>query len=105
MIKLLTALGAGLFAVSVNAFAADATTSKADAKPAVTTQTVAEKPAAPAPMKALKKAPHQPASQAGAKLDQFAPADAEKPAAPASKAKKAAPLTDASKPVATVPAK
>jgi hypothetical protein len=104
MIKLLAALSAGLFAASVNAFAADVAANN-DAKPAVTTQSVAEKPAAPAPMKALKKAPYQPTLQPGAKQGHTAPADAEKPAAPASKAKKAGSLTDASQPAATAPAK
>jgi hypothetical protein len=80
MNKIVAALVAGLFAVSVNAFAADA----------------APKTEAPA-------APHADATKLGQ-------APAEKPAAPAAKhtkkhAKKAAPKVEAAKPAEAAPAK
>jgi nucleoid-associated protein YgaU len=56
MNKIIAALIAGFFAVSINAFAADAP--KADAAPAAeaaTAPAAAEKPATPAPKKAHKK--------------------------------------------------
>jgi hypothetical protein len=102
MNKIIAALIAGLFAVSVNAFAADV---KADATKAATdaAKPVATKAAADAA---------KPAADAKAAVDAAKPAaDAsmEKPATPAPKKahkthKKAAPKTEAAKPVEAAPA-
>ena len=78
MNKIIAALIAGLFAVSVNATAAD--TPKADAKPATEAAAPAadaaktEKPAAPASKKAHKKAP----KKTHKKAEAAKPADAAK---------------------------
>jgi hypothetical protein len=80
MNKIISALVAGLFAVSVNAFAADAAP-KADVPPAPHAdatklgQAPAEKPAAPAP-KHTKKHAKKAAPKAAPKADAAKPAEA-----------------------------
>jgi nucleoid-associated protein YgaU len=79
MNKIIAALIAGLFAVSINAFAADAAAPKAGTKPAAEVAAPAadaatEKPTTPASKKAHKKAP----KKAPKKAEEAKPADAAK---------------------------